>query len=339
MNQASGPVLKDLLLVGGGHSHVAVLKMFGMQPLPGARLTVVCKDPWTPYSGMLPGYIAGHYTFEEAHIDLRPLCRFAGARFIKGEVTGLDLADKRVLIRDRLGIKYDLLSINIGSTPRAADIPGASTNALPIKPIEQFLAGWQKIVEQLRGAQSRVRVVVVGGGAGGVELALACRQRLLQENPEYHLVTDTPVILPSHNRSTQKKFTRILRERGVAVHLEHRVLSVDRNKLVCENGQTVPFDLLLWVTNAAAPGWPKEAGLAVDSRGFIAVNDRLQSLSHPDVFAAARIEVKSNPRGALARLDRYREVLPDGAHVAESKDWQKRLKGEMPSLLDKTKEF
>src|SRR5688572_25404522 len=171
--------------------------MFGMSRRvgTGVRLTLVSKEVWTPYSGMLPGYIAGHYSFEEAHIDLRPLCRFAGARFVKGEVTGLDLPDQRVLIRERLGIKYDLLSINIGSTPRAADIPGASAYALPIKPIEQFLAAWKKIVEQLRGAQHRVRVVIVGGGAGGVELTLACRHRLLQENPEFHLVTDTSVVL------------------------------------------------------------------------------------------------------------------------------------------------
>lgn len=294
MNQASAPQLKDLVLVGGGHSHVAVLKMFGMRRLPGVRVTLVSKDAWTPYSGMLPGYIAGHYSFEEAHIDLRPLCRFAGARFIRGEVAGLDLDDKRVLIRDRLGLKFDLLSINIGSTPRAADIPGASTHALPIKPIEQFLAGWKKIVEQHAG---RIRIAVVGGGAGGVELTLACRHRLLSENPEFHLVTDTDVLLASHNRATQKKFDRILRERGIAIHLGHRVISVDRNKLACEGGATVPFDTLLWVTNAAAPKWPKEAGLAVDEHGFIAVNDRLQSLSHPDVFAAGDVAaVEGHPR-------------------------------------------
>src|SRR5687768_6680191 len=155
--------------------------MFGMQPLTGVRVTVVSKDAWTPYSGMLPGYIASHYSFEEAHIDLRPLCRFAGARFIKGEVTGLDFSEKQVLLRDRLGIRFDTLSINIGSTPRAADVPGANTHALAIKPIEKFLEGWRQIVE--KASTARLRVAVVGGGAGGVELALCCRQRLIADNP------------------------------------------------------------------------------------------------------------------------------------------------------------
>lgn len=310
VNPASGQIRKDLVLVGGGHSHVAVLNMFGMEPMPGVRLTVISKEAWTPYSGMLPGYIAGHYRFEEAHIDLRPLCRSAGARFIKAEATGLDIADRRVLLRDRLGIRYDVLSINIGSTPREAEIPGASTHALPVKPIEQFLARWQKVVEDIRGTERRARIVIVGGGAGGVELALTCGHRLLAEKPELHLVTDTGVVLPTHNPRTQEKFARILRERDIAVHLNHRVVSVDRHKVVCEGGQTIPFDVLLWVTNAAAPAWPKQAGLAVDAQGFIAVNDRLQSLSHPDIFSAGDIAAVENLPRPKSGVFAVRQGMP-----------------------------
>ena len=293
--QSSGPELKDLVLLGGGHSHVAVLKMFGMQPLSGVRVTLISKDVWTPYSGMLPGYIAGHYTFEEAHIDLRPLCRLAGARFIKAEVVGIDLSEQRVLLRDRLGIRYDTLSINIGSTPHADDVPGARAHALAVKPIEKFLEGWHRIVEETAG--TRIRLVVVGGGAGGVELALCCQYRLSRDKPEMHLVTDQDVLLASHNQATQRKFARILRERDIAVHLRHRVTAVDKNKVICENGTTVPFDVLVWVTDAAAPGWLKESGLSVDAKGFVSVNDCLQSLSHPNVFAAGDIAaVQNHPR-------------------------------------------
>jgi selenide,water dikinase len=293
--EPSAAELKDLVLLGGGHSHVAVLKMFGMQPLPGVRLTLVSKDIWTPYSGMLPGYIAGHYSFDEAHIDLRPLCRFAGARFVKGEVIGLNLTEQRVLIREHLGVKFDTLSINTGSTPRAADIPGASEHALAIKPIEKFLAGWRRIVEQ--AARRRLRVVVVGGGAGGVELALSARQRLLRDNPEFHLVTEGDVLLSSHNAVTQRKFARILREHDIAVHLRHRVVAVDRNKVICEGGATIPFDTLLWVTDASPPPWLIDTGLALNANGFVAVNDCLQSTSHPNVFAAGDIAaVQDHPR-------------------------------------------
>src|SRR3990172_3492213 len=97
MQSPEQPVLRDIVLVGGGHSHVGVLKSFGMKPLPGVRLTVICRDTHTPYSGMLPGYIAGHYGYDEVHIDLGTLARFANARFYRDEAMGLHLAARQVI--------------------------------------------------------------------------------------------------------------------------------------------------------------------------------------------------------------------------------------------------
>src|SRR5271168_284352 len=205
MQSSQRPVIKDLVLVGGGHSHVAVLKRFGMKPVPGVRLTLIARDLDAAYSGMLPGLIAGHYGFDQTHIDLGPLARFAGARLYHDEVVGLDLAGKRVLCRNRPPVRYDLLSLNIGSAPNTADVPGAVEHAIPVKPIDRFVAHWDALARRVLARPEGSRIGVVGAGAGGVELLLAVRHRLTTllaaegraaVQPHLHLVTDSPVILP-----------------------------------------------------------------------------------------------------------------------------------------------
>src|SRR5271169_467259 len=170
-------IAQDLVLVGGGHAHVHVLKSFGMQPVPGVRVTLVTRDVETPYSGMLPGYVAGHYSLDECHIDLGRLARFAGARLIRDEAIGLDPANCALLCDAHPPIRYDVLSIDIGSTPRSDDAPGAAEHAIAVKPIDRFAARWEALLSRARG-MSRLRLAVVGGGAGGVELALSAHHRL-----------------------------------------------------------------------------------------------------------------------------------------------------------------
>ena len=307
MQRTESPIIKDLVLVGGGHSHVAVLKAFGMRPMPGARLTLICREAMAPYSGMLPGCIAGHYSSEQAHIDLRPLCHFAGARLYHDEVIGLDLPGQQVLCRHRPPVRFDLLSLNTGSTPRLLDVPGAAEFALPIKPIDRFFQGWDRLIAlALSSGQSEFQIVVVGGGAGGVELTLATQyrlQRLLSEKGRtdlrlaFHLVADTPTLLPTHNRRARAKFERILRQRNVQLHLGHRAIQVEQNRVHCQPGQALPFDVLLWATSAAPAPWLSSSGLSTSPQGFISVNECLQSVSHPFVFAAGDVaDVLDHPR-------------------------------------------
>ncbi|MFW6346135.1 MAG: FAD-dependent oxidoreductase, partial [Halomonas sp.] len=164
MQQPQQPVLRDIVLVGGGHTHVGVLKRFAMQPEPGVRLTMICRDTHTPYSGMLPGYIAGHYGYDDVHIDLRRLAEYAGARFFSDEAIGIDPAARTVLCRSRPPVPYDWLSINIGSTPRVDGASGALEHAVPVKPIHQFNDRWQRLLQRIEAHPGKTRVAVIGGG-------------------------------------------------------------------------------------------------------------------------------------------------------------------------------
>jgi selenide,water dikinase len=302
MKTSDTPIVKDLVLVGGGHSHVAVLKRFGMKPIPGVRLTLICRDVHTPYSGMLPGFVAGHYSFDETHIDLGALARFANARFFHSDVTSLDLNGQLIRCDNRPPIPYDVMSINIGSAPRTEDVPGAGESAVPVKPINRFLERWEALRHRAMTHKGKLRVAVVGGGAGGVEILLAIQHRLRAERGgaeeiDYHLFSNSETVLPTHNPKVQRTFLKTLTDRGVTVHMEQGVVEVTPGHLKTSTGQTVDADEILWVTAAGAAAWPGEAGLDVDDNGFIQVTDTLQTLSHDNVFAAGDIaSMVNHPR-------------------------------------------
>jgi selenide, water dikinase len=298
MQASEQPILRDLVLVGGGHSHVVALRMLAMQPEPGLRITLICTDVDTPYSGMLPGYISGHYSFDDVHIDLGRLAAFARARFIRGEVTGLDRANQRVLLRGRPALPYDLLSINTGSTPNVRQVQGAQAHSVPVKPIAQFNQRWLQLLERVRALHTPFTIAVVGGGAGGVELVLSMQYRLRQElqalgrSPEllrFVLLTAGDTILPTHNPGVRARFARVLQARGVAVHTRAEVTQVAPGCLHTQDGRRFDTDETLWVTQAGGPAWLQSTGLALDAHGFIKVNEQLQTLNDPKIFAAGDV--------------------------------------------------
>ena len=286
----SSPVNQDLVLVGGGHAHVHVLKSFGMRPVPGVRVTFVTRGVETPYSGMLPGYVAGHYSLDECHIDLGRLARFAGARLIRDEAIGLNRADCVLLCDAHPPIRYDVLSIDIGSAPRSDDVPGAAEHAIAVKPIDRFAARWEALLARTR-EMPRLRLAVVGGAAGGVELALSAQHRLAGlkgDTVEVTLVT-REALLPSHNARVRRLFEQILADHRVTVHAGSAVVRVAPGVLLCADGKRVEFDEALWVTQAGAARWLADTGLPLTPEGFIAVDDRLRSPGDPKIFAAGDV--------------------------------------------------
>jgi len=196
---------------------------------------------------MLPGLIAGHYTKDESHIDLKPLARFARARAVFDEAIGLDLANRLVHVREQPPIAYDVLSIDIGSTPNLA-VTGAAEHTTPVKPIDRFLDRWSTLTTRLCESETIRRIAVVGGGVGGVELLLAVQHsmhtRLAKRGRsdrylEYHLFTDAD-LLPTHNRSVRRRFERILADRHVHVHQGSAVVDVAAGMLHTADGRAHP---------------------------------------------------------------------------------------------------
>lgn len=288
--QMQTPNVRDLLLLGGGHSHVQVLKHFAMHPVPGVRLTLISDDYVSPYSGMVPGYIAGHYSLDEVQIALGPLCRRAGARFICANVTGLDRDSRRVLMAGRPSLRYDVLSINSGAQPDLQGMPG-----IAVKPISRFLSQWPELLATMRSQLAsdssssgrRMRgVMLVGAGAGGIELAFACRASLPAQVP---IKLVGPTLLPGSNRIAKKLVRRAMCEKNI-VYITQRVTKARTtaegfsvtlaNETIEETGQ------LLWVTDVCAPNWLAESGLDCDDKGFVSVNESMQSINDSHIFVA-----------------------------------------------------
>ncbi len=287
------PVFRDIVLVGGGHAHALVIRMWAMNPLPGARLTLISPQAWTPYSGMLPGLLAGHYRFEETHIDLGRLCAWAGVRFIQAEVTALDPARQTLSLSDgRPPIGYDALSLDIGSTPDTS-IPGAADHAVPVKPVSRFHRNWQRLEQALdeHGTHGVQQMVLVGGGAGSVELVLAMAHRLRarRDRLEFHLCTRAPEPLQGYPARLVDQCRRALGAEQIELHTHFAVQQVEATHLISERSETLPFDHLIWCTHARGADWVAASGLDCDQQGFVKVGPTLQSLNYPNIFAAGDI--------------------------------------------------
>jgi len=294
---APAPVRADILLVGGGHAHVEVLRRFGMQPVAGVRLTLVSRDLATPYSGMLPGLAAGDYSHREAHVDLAPLAAFAGARLVRGTVSGLDLDRNEAQIDGRPAIAFDFVSLDIGSAPSTAGIDGAA-RALPLKPVDRFLERWAETEDRVAAAGGEFRLLVIGAGAGGVEIALALRRRLAArlagqglapDRLRFTVVTDAEKVLPAHGAAARRRVAGALRRCGIEQRTGMRIAAVEPGRVVAESGEALAADAVLLATPAAPAAWVAASGLAVDGRGFVEIGADLRSRSHPQVFAAGDI--------------------------------------------------
>lgn len=271
-----------MVLVGAGHAHVQVLRKQLMRPLPDAHLTVIVDRPVAAYSGMVPGVVSGQYTRSDVEIDARPLARRAGARFIVSPVTDIDPATRTVHLTGRPPIRYDIASINVGSTVTGLDVPGVRAHAVATRPVARLL-------DQLdaRIGQRPEHVVVVGAGAGGVELAFCALARLKRHglSPTVTLVSSTARPLAGRAAPVGAAIQRAAAARGIQLRMNTRVVEVREDAVVLSSGETLPSGLTFWVAGAAAHAWVKGSRLPTDDRGYIVVDDDLGVRGAEGLFA------------------------------------------------------
>lgn len=291
--------MKRLVLLGGGHAHVKVLADLAEQRLAGWDVHLITPYRRQIYSGMLPGWVAGHYPIEACAIRLDTLAERAGAAFHETAGLGLDLQHQSVRCADRSTLRFDALSIDTGPVPALGDLPGSAEHALPVRPIEQFIAAWPALVDRILGQCRRFDLVLLGAGAAGIELAFAIQRRAATEGWSHLFITVVgadALPLPGAPAATRRHAARLLAQRGITWKGACRATRIEAGRIETEHGAPVPFDACVVSTGAAAPSWPAGSGLATDERGFIRVNRSLQSTSHVNVFAAGDVAAYADIR-------------------------------------------
>ena len=285
-----------------------VIRRFAMEPPPDTHLTVVVDRPVAVYSGMVPGFVAGQYEASELEIDVVPLARRAMARVILSAATRIDADDKRVHVAGRPPIRYDLASIDIGSTVAGLGLPGIREHALPTRPIVDLVRRTDVLVERVRAREpgSPFHVVVVGGGAGGVELAFTLGERLgIREDPSIRisLVHAQSDVLPGYPPGLIARVYRNAKDRGIDIVPHKRVNRAEPDAIEFEDGATMPFDALIWVTGAVSHPVFVDSGLPTEPRGFVRTRSTLQVEGYDDLFAvgdcATMTEFPETPKAGV----------------------------------------
>jgi len=311
--------VKDLVLLGGGHAHVHVIRMIGMKKEPGIEVTLITRDLETPYSGMIPGYISGYYSKDECHIDLVKLCSFAKVNLIYAEADGLDTKNKLIYLKDnRPPIRYDVLSIDIGISPKhwsQNNNDNSNCNLTPVKPIDGFAKRWDIILNRVLNmptdpSSDNINIAIIGGGAGGTELTFAIEHRLRVEltaigkdpsKVKIMLLQRGNTLMSSHNIHVQNVINRLIIEKGIELIFNAEVIGTkiesNQSYLLTSDGRQFLFNEAISCAEAMAQSWLLKTDLETTQNGFICVNDTLESVNVRDVFACGDVaHLINNPR-------------------------------------------
>lgn len=284
MNSPDVPLTQDLVLVGGGHAHALVLRKWGMNPLPGARLTVINPGPTAPYTGMLPGHVAGHYSRDTLEIDLVRLCRFAGARLILAHATDIDRTARLITVEGQGPIAYDVASIDIGITAEMS-IAGFADHAVGAKPLDIYAQRWRDFVSATTQGTAAPTVGVIGGGVAGCELALAMSHALQQAGvkPAVTVIEAGPQI-SGVGDTARRKLLSAMSQAGIALRTDAHVTQVTASQVLLDRQEPVQAALTVGAAGAFPHGWLARTDLPLID-GFIEATPDLSIKGDTSVFA------------------------------------------------------
>jgi selenide,water dikinase len=294
---------QHLVLIGGGHAHVQVIKALNAASRPAnLRVTLIDAVQSASYSGMVPGCVAGYYQPEETQLHLKPLAEWASIDFINEKVADLDLDNKLIYLQDREeGIAFDAVSMDIGSTSRDMyTVKGAAAYSIPTRPIHKLIERIEKArlaaVETTTSNHNNepLELVVIGGGAAGIELALSVTSRWKKsqqgENMKCTLLDAGQQLLPQESDSARQQLGQVLTNHNIQVRHECTVQEITESTVLLTTGQEIPYTHCIWATGAGAHDLSKHlhtvCGLDCSAHGWIQVEPTFQSTSHPFVFAA-----------------------------------------------------
>ncbi|MVW74031.1 FAD-dependent oxidoreductase [Pseudomonas xionganensis] len=265
----------DLLLLGAGHAHLGVLRRWALVERPPGRIALLSPGPQAWYSGMLPGLLAGRHAAADCQVELLALCRAAKVELIISPVQSLSAAQQQVQLADGRSLKARWLSLNVGAQIATPPQQGDAMQLLAVKPFADFLAGWQQwqAVPQ--------PLAILGGGAAGVELALA----LAGQVPQLALFC-AGHLLDGLSSGLRLRALGHLRQRGVWVREDCPISRIENDCLLSGDEPVWRGRRLLLASGAKAFAWPAHSGLGCDEQGFVLVAPTLQSYTHPTIFAA-----------------------------------------------------
>jgi len=278
------PITNDLVLIGGGHSHLSVLMKLSKKPLNGNRITLITNEIDTPYSGMIPGYIEGIYSWRDSHIDLYRLCLKLNVRFIHAEVERVSAHEKEIYFKDRPKIKFDVLSINTGIQSNNREIKGAAKYCLPVKPISKLANNFLNKITNFKS------IAFIGGGAGSVELALAIKKRFLNINQDIKItiITGKRGLLSTFPQKTKLTSLKTLEKFKIDIIEYKRVLEVKPKQIILSDKSMLKIDKAILSTNSMTPKWLAKSDILLTKDNYILVNKSFQT-NYKYVFASGDV--------------------------------------------------